>query len=109
MTIGDRIRMRREELHLSQEELGRRVGYKSRSSVNKLELSRTLPTNKIMAMADALECSPSYLMGWADLDGTPINQSLTDFDECTIIEIFRELPQVNKDALLKYARFLSKS
>ena len=37
-TIGSRIRNRREELGLSQDELGKRLGYKSRSSINKIEL-----------------------------------------------------------------------
>ena len=38
MTIGQRIKVRREELNMSQEELAKRIGYKSRSSINKIEL-----------------------------------------------------------------------
>ena len=38
MTIGQRIRLRREELNMSQDELAKRIGYKSRSSINKIEL-----------------------------------------------------------------------
>lgn len=64
-TIGDRIRKRREELGLSQDELGKRIGYKSRSSINKIELGwRNLTQSKIKAIADALETTPSYIMGW---------------------------------------------
>lgn len=64
-TIGSRIRNRREELGLSQDELGRRLGYKSRSSINKIELDqRNLTQSKIKAIADALETTPSYIMGW---------------------------------------------
>lgn len=37
MDIGERIRARREALGMSQSELARKVGYKSRSSINKLE------------------------------------------------------------------------
>lgn len=37
MTIGQRIKVRREELNMSQEELAKRIGYKSRSSINKIE------------------------------------------------------------------------
>ena len=36
MTIGQRIKVRREELNMSQEELAKRIGYKSRSSINKI-------------------------------------------------------------------------
>lgn len=67
MTIGERIRSRREELHLSQEELAKRLGYKSRSSINKIELGLyNLKQSKIKAIADALETTPSYIMGWED-------------------------------------------
>ena len=65
MNIGDRIKKRREELGLSQEELAKKVGYKSRSSVNKIEIDgRGLPQNKIVIFAKALETTPAYLMGW---------------------------------------------
>lgn len=67
MDIGDRIKKRREELGMSQEELARKVGYKSRSSVNKIEIDgRGLPQNKIVIFAKALETTPAYLMGWND-------------------------------------------
>lgn len=68
-TIGSRIRNRREQLNLSQEELAKRLGYKSRSSINKIELDeRNLTQSKIKAIADALETTPSYIMGWDELD-----------------------------------------
>ena len=66
-TIGSRIRNRREELGLSQDELGKRLGYKSRSSINKIELDqRNLTQSKIKAIADALDTTPAYIMGWED-------------------------------------------
>ena len=68
MEIGDRIRQRREELGMTQDELARAAGYKSRSSINKIEVDgRGLPQNKIVDIAYALHVTPSYLMGWEDL------------------------------------------
>ena len=65
MDIGKRIKERREYLGMSQDELARKVGYKSRSSVNKIEMDgRGLPQSKIIAFANALETTPAYLMGW---------------------------------------------
>ena len=66
MNIGQRIRNRRIELGLTQDEVAQKTGYKSRSSINKIECSRNLPLTKVEKMASALECSPSYLMGWED-------------------------------------------
>lgn len=64
MNIGERIRKRREELGLTQEELAKKLGYKSRSSVNKVETARELSNKKVRQYAEILECSPAYLMGW---------------------------------------------
>ena len=64
-TIGQRIRAKRLELNLTQDELAAKLGYKSRSSINKIELDgRNLTQSKIKAIADALETTPSYIMGW---------------------------------------------
>ena len=68
-TIGSRIRKRREQLDLSQDELAKRLGFKSRSSINKIELDeRNLTQSRIKAIADALETTPSYIMGWDELN-----------------------------------------
>lgn len=69
LDIGDRIRIRREQLNLSQDELAKKIGYKSRSSINKIEMGHyNLTQSKIKAIADALETTPSYIMGWDELD-----------------------------------------
>lgn len=67
MKIGERIKYRREQLGLSQDELARRLGYKSRSSINKIENDAGgLPQTKIVAIAKALLTTPSYIMGWTE-------------------------------------------
>jgi transcriptional regulator with XRE-family HTH domain len=68
MNVGERIKQRRLELGLSQDELAKKVGYKSRSSINKIELSRDLPLKKVELMAKALDTTPGYLMGWIEMD-----------------------------------------
>lgn len=69
LEIGERIKIRREERKMSQDELAKRIGYKSRSSINKIELGHyNLTQSKIKAIADALETTPSYIMGWDELD-----------------------------------------
>ncbi len=66
MNIGDRIRARREALGYTQEELAKKLGYASRSSVNKVENSRELSNKKVQMFAKILKVSPAYLMGWED-------------------------------------------
>ena len=65
LEIYKRIRARREELGISQEELAKRMGYKSRSSINKIEKGENdIPQSKIVAFAKALRTTPEALMGW---------------------------------------------
>lgn len=67
MTIGERIKQRRLELGLSQEELAKRMGNKSRASVSTVENGKEdLTTDRIRKYANALDCRPAYLMGWTD-------------------------------------------
>ena len=60
-----RIRERRIELGMTQEELAILSGYSSRSTINKVEKdTRKMPIVKVVDIANALHCSPAYLMGW---------------------------------------------
>ena len=69
MTIGDRIKARRDELGMSQEELAHKIGYKSKTSINKIELGiQELRQSKIKQIADALQTTPAYIMGWKETE-----------------------------------------
>ena len=79
-TIGERVRDRRIELNMSQDELAHKLGYKSRSSINKIEMHcHNLPQKKIMQIATALETTPAYIMGWQEeIEATPPVYDLLD-------------------------------
>ena len=67
MTIGERIKQKRQELGLSQEEVADKLGYKSRTSVFKVEHGITdLPLSKVKEFAEVLKTTPAYLMGWEE-------------------------------------------
>ena len=68
MTIGERVKFRRQQLGLTQEELAKRLGNSSRASICTVEKDREdLTTTRIAKLAKALETSPSWLMGWTDV------------------------------------------
>ena len=70
--LSSRIRQRREQLSLSQEELAARMGYRSKSSITKLEKGiNDLPRAKLEELAAALDTTPAWLMGLADLPFPP--------------------------------------
>lgn len=66
MELADRVKLKRKELGLTQEELAHRMGYKSRVSINKIEMGRPITQKIIVKLAEALNTTPSYLMGWED-------------------------------------------
>ena len=72
MNIGERIAARRKQLGLTQEELAHKLGYTSKSTINKIELGiNDLRQSKIKEVAEALDVTPGYLMGWEDEEPAP--------------------------------------
>ena len=70
MTTGEIIKQRRKELGMTQDDLAKKMGYKSREAISSVERNKEdLTTDRIRKYADALECTPAYLMGWETPDG----------------------------------------
>lgn len=64
MTLYERIKQRRTELKMTQEELAKLTGYTSRTSIAKIESgSVDLPFNKIHLFAKALRIDDIELLG----------------------------------------------
>lgn len=105
MKVGDRIRYRREELEMSQDELARRLGYKSRSSINKIEKEASgLPQTKIVAIANALHTTPAYIMGWTEKEEKPTVDDRLSKDMQELIGRIKNLPEEKIQLLLQIAK-----
>lgn len=65
MTKGDRIKQLREQKDISQTELAERVGT-TKQNIYKYETGviTNIPSDKIEAIAQYFNVSPSYIMGW---------------------------------------------
>lgn len=71
-SIGKRIKICREALGLTQAELAKKVGYKSNTTINKIELDiNDIPLSKVKEFAKALNTTTAYLMGWEDEGDLP--------------------------------------
>ena len=65
--LGQKIKKRREELGLSQEDLAKILGYKHKSSINKIELGAAdVPRAKVPAFAKALGMTAIEFSGWTE-------------------------------------------
>ena len=92
--IGKRIRSRREHLGMTQEELASRLGYKSKTTIAKIENgTNDIVQSKVTEFAKVLDTTPAYLMGWTQLDGNVVNEKepeLTARDEKDIAKILEQ-------------------
>lgn len=69
MTVGERIKIIREEKGLSQQELAKILGLKNKSSVCKIERSgNKVSSPSIYKYAEALGTTVARVMGWTDSD-----------------------------------------
>lgn len=76
--LGKRIREQRDRIGITQDELAIRVGYKSRSSINKIEIGiNDIPQSKVKAFAVALHTTPAYLLDW---ENGPAEEQSTSID-----------------------------
>ena len=113
MDIGDKIKQLREQKGMTLEELGNKVGV-GKSTVRKWEtgMIANMRRDKIKKVADALDTSPEFLMGWvSETPPTTFEQPQGDREEAHLIEYAKRLyehyqkasPEIQKavDLLLK--------
>ena len=75
--IGANIARRRKELKITQEELATLMGYKSKSTINKIETGKNdIPQSKVAKFAEVLRTTPAQLMGWEKVQKN--NDAMTD-------------------------------
>lgn len=108
--IGTKIKNRRIELGLTQEELAIRLGYTSRSTINKVELGKNDVTqSKVVEYAKALETTPAYLMGWEDDEKLKILTEQIQYNKKPCDELIQYIQDLNEEEvqmIIKYILFI---
>ena len=102
--IGLRIKARREELGITQEELARRLGYKSKSTINKIEMGiNDISQKKIVLFAKALETTNAYLMSWDDRS----EERKLGSEDAKLLKMYNLLSEEDKQTILNLIEKLS--
>ena len=85
--IMERMKNRREELNMSYQTLSEKVGI-SKSTLQRYETGfiKNMPVDKLEDIANALNVSPAYLMGWETEEPTTLAAHF-DGDEYTEDEL----------------------
>lgn len=122
MCMADRIKNRRLEMGLTQEELATRLGLQ-KSAIAKYENGRVenIKRSIISKMAEILECKPSYLMGWEPYHGGSEKYIIFEEDQTSlyipkdadaeygeqenqILQYFSGLNEENRKKVIKYCQ-----
>lgn len=108
ISVGLRIKERRKQLKMSAEELGRRLG-KDRSTIYRYEKGEieNLPIELLTPIAEALNVTPEYLMGWEANDAREKAAERAAFDASTakdedlrsMIKMYMALPDDKKKTI----------
>lgn len=102
MSIGQRIRERREELRLSQAELARRLGV-TQSTVGNYEAGISSPNGeKLLRLFDCLETEPNYLFQ----DSYQGGKKVLNGPERALLERYRRLSPAGRRTLQSVAEAL---
>ena len=119
--IGKRIKARREELGMTQEELAARLGYKSKTTIAEIENgTNDIVQSKVMEFAKMLDTTPAYLMGWEQIDPYFSGKEASDEiyqkfaknilrfhgKQKELNEIYDQLSSRNQDKVLTYSKSL---
>lgn len=105
--IGKKVKKQRISLGLTQEELARKLGYKSKTTINKIEAGvNDVPRKKINDFAIALETTPDFFLECNSFCEHAAAQSSTTKNATHFLDI--DIPSSEEEAILFYYRKLSK-
>lgn len=99
MTIGDKIRLHRKALGLTQTELGEKLGVKT-NAVSKWECGRVddIPTSKIKAMAKLFDVQPSYLID--EKQPAPKDEDELNAEDKRLLMMIHNLSPENRERIV---------
>lgn len=121
--LGSRIKSRRKELRMSQEELGNRIGF-TKSSISRIEHGdRAVSFENINKIAAVLEVDQKWLLGWTDevqfsrdqlahhvldiLENMQVSVEKEDPVLARLMEYTNLMNDEQKRELVRYAEFIS--
>lgn len=97
VSIGERIRKRRNELHITQTQVQKETGISS-GNLSGIEAGRSLPSaSALIGLSKMLDCTTDWILTGV----SPIseNMSISNIEE-ELLNGFRELPEDDRDELL---------
>lgn len=114
--VGKNIARIRKSLGMTQEELAKKMGYKSKSTINKIELGiNDVVQSKIMKFAEVLGTTPGVLMGWQEVQkkndtlSSIVVQLRSDDELLSIVEGITQLNPEQRASVMQIVSVLLKA
>lgn len=105
MTVGERIKNRRIDLGMTQAELAKKCGT-TYQAISKYEnnLINDIPRKKLAVIADALECSPAFLLGF-DEDMPTVDEARDELKEAQKV-LLSASSKLTAEQVLQFAELM---
>lgn len=100
--IGKRVRMRRRELGMSQDELGNALGYRGKAVISKVENGITcIPPSRIGEYAKVLQCDAGFLLALDSEKRAESNLGIgASMQDVTLVTKFNSLTDINQSIVM---------
>lgn len=104
MSIGQRIKVAREHLGMTQDEVAK-LCKTTKQTIFKYEneIVTNIPYDKIELLSAALNVTPSYLFGWNENRNSPSELPLTE-GEKALLDLFRKVPEDKQAMVIQMIR-----
>lgn len=106
MKVGERIKQLRIAKDLTQDDLANAVKT-TKQTIHKYEtgIISVIPPDKVVAIAELLGTSPSYIMGWDELD-KKTEEAKKENDPPQDFSFYYDLSEEGRAKLMEVAQFL---
>lgn len=115
MTLGQKLKSKREELGLTQGYIAKKVGVATQTIFKyENEIVTNIPLDRLELLADALNVTPAYLMGWEettikknDIASDIALELYSDEELLNLVKAIYNLPKEQRPAVQAFLSALS--
>lgn len=103
MTVGERIKFKRKEIGMTQEQLAIKTRT-TKQTIYKYEngIVTNIPLDRLELIANGLGCSSAWLMGWTEKqNGQSIDSNKLSDADAKILELFHKVPLDKREAVIQ--------
>lgn len=106
-TVGEKIRMRRNELGWSMRELADKMGYKNQSAISRIENgTRDIPQSKLVEFANVMRTTVGYLMDWEEENSVVADITVRMRTDDEFVALIQNLNALNPEQLASVKRIV---